>query len=308
MAHGVLPVEEVLAAAAGPTRTFEARLTGGQPYAKLAPVMRGSTEERKNWRLLKALEDAQKTAQKQRSPEHIRAVGAAQLLLRDADAAVETLRKGSESYPRDASLLSDLAAAYQSRFESSRTAKDLEAAFTAANRAVELNPRLPEARFNKALILQKLGFRQPAAKEWNEYLKLDPGSGWRDEAQRHHDALSTPPLSKAWPQEKERLDRAARAQDEAEVLRIVKRFPRASSAFVEEEILPRWASSGSDPDLIAARAIANGVLTVTGDPLLRDSVLSIDHAGSRPGKPRPTTRGSPILWSRSGEQQVPARR
>src|SRR6266567_3169579 len=51
--------------------------------------------------------------------------------------------------------------------------------------ALELNPNLLEALFNRALCRQNLMLPQQAAEDWGEYLKRDSTSSWAEEARRN---------------------------------------------------------------------------------------------------------------------------
>ncbi|HEX8288883.1 MAG TPA: CHAT domain-containing protein [Pyrinomonadaceae bacterium] len=52
-------------------------------------------------------------------------------------------------------------------------------------KAIELNPKLPEARFNRALALQALFSTEQAKQAWRDYLLLDTNSPWAEEARRN---------------------------------------------------------------------------------------------------------------------------
>jgi len=64
-------------------------------------------------------------------------------------------------------------------------------AIDAANRAIALDPKLNEARFNKALATSDPDKPAETIREWNDYLKHDPTGPWADEAKRKID-LATP--------------------------------------------------------------------------------------------------------------------
>jgi CHAT domain-containing protein len=268
---------ETVVAAAGSRRTTEARLAGPFPHAEVEPVTRGSADS-KPWRLQKALEDAQREVESHPSAEAWRAVGVAQLLLGNHDQAVDTLKKAAEKYPNDAKVHSDLAAAYFSRFEALGQATDLETGYEAAAQAVKLDPKLLEARFNKALILERLGHNSAAAEEWNQYLKLERDKGWAGEADRHTHP-SGRPISEMWPRDKERLREAAGRSDRKTVAEVVSRFPERSRQYVEDEVLPRWAvAADADPeDLAIAREIGVVFRANHGDRLIADAVAAIDN-------------------------------
>ena len=60
-------------------------------------------------------------------------------------------------------------------------------AIDAANRAIALDPKLNEARFNKALANDDPKKPAESIREWNDYLKHDPTGPWADEAKRKID-------------------------------------------------------------------------------------------------------------------------
>jgi hypothetical protein len=73
---------------------------------------------------------------------------------------------------------------------------ELPRALTAADCAIALDGALSEARFNRALILERMGLRGEAADAWRDHLARDPSSPWAEEARRHADALpAAPPTS-----------------------------------------------------------------------------------------------------------------
>jgi CHAT domain-containing protein/tetratricopeptide (TPR) repeat protein len=272
---------ETVVAAAGSRRTTEARLTGGFPHAEVEAVTRGDRGPAKPWRLQKALEDAQRQVESKPSAEAWRAVGVAELLLGDDhDQAVNTLKKAAEKYPNDAQIQSDLAAAYFARFEALGQDTDLENSYEAAAQAVKIAPKLPEARFNKALILERLGHRSDAAKEWNQYLTLERDKGWAGEAEQHARKLSGRPISEMWPRDRERLRDAASRGDRKTVAEVVGRFPERCRQYVEDEVLPQWAETAEkdSTDLTSAREVAAIFRVEHGDSFLTDSLVMIDNA------------------------------
>ena len=58
---------------------------------------------------------------------------------------------------------------------------------------VAARSRLAEARFNRALILERLGVLEKARKAWAAYLDLDNGSEWSVEAREHLRELGPKP-------------------------------------------------------------------------------------------------------------------
>ena len=89
---------------------------------------------------------------------------------------------------RDAIILNDLAALQYAASAWVEDPKLLDNALLAAEKALVLQPNMPEALFNYALILQKKQDRR-AADAWKNYLEIDPKGPWAKEAQYHLDLL-----------------------------------------------------------------------------------------------------------------------
>jgi len=108
----------------------------------------------------------------------------AQLVAGSPGAAVVELERLSSNTPNNAIVWSDLAAA---RHEAARSTNDgelLTLALDAADRAIELNPSLAEALFNRAIILEAIGLRLVAVEAWRKYLMVDATSPWSDDARQ----------------------------------------------------------------------------------------------------------------------------
>src|SRR5690349_7031174 len=86
------PRIERLVASVGERRYVEGRLTGGFEFGPLLTASRGSELSEQNLALLAAAGELQRHAQEDASAENLNAWGSAQLLLRDVDGAVVTLR------------------------------------------------------------------------------------------------------------------------------------------------------------------------------------------------------------------------
>lgn len=259
-----------------PQRTLEARLTG---FRKESPS-RARTE-----RLTRSgnAEAGEKTT----NPESLHARGLEHLLYGDVEKAVGDLERAAELSPRDAPLRSDLAAAYLVRAEEKQRPDDLIRGLSAALEANRLDPALPEAAFNRALLSEKLFIRQQAIQAWKAYLELDRGSQWAAQAERHLQALERPTLMEIWPAQRKKLTVAAIAGDGATVREIVRGAPQASREYVEEELLGAWADAqakgdlaAASRDLKAAEVIGGAVFEVTGDAMARDSVAVVREAMS----------------------------
>jgi CHAT domain-containing protein/Flp pilus assembly protein TadD len=96
-----------------------------------------------------------------------------------------------KEHPRDARLLADLGALYYERSlkEGDEGHDLLERAVEYASKAIETDPRLPEAWFNRALCYEHMNLFLQAESGWEQYLMLDGDSAWADEAREHLDKL-----------------------------------------------------------------------------------------------------------------------
>jgi CHAT domain-containing protein len=105
-----------------------------------------------------------------------------------AEAAAGTLERVLESRPDDAVRL-DLASAY---FQLAQTTNQPSGYGKAANllgEVISKEPRNPVARFNRAIVLERLYLYQQAEEDWKYYLELDTGSEWAEEARSRLAAL-----------------------------------------------------------------------------------------------------------------------
>jgi tetratricopeptide (TPR) repeat protein len=84
-----------------------------------------------------------------------------------------------------AHMLSDLSAAYLARAARDHRSQDLTRALAVVDRAVKADPALPEALFNRALVLERLSLGDEARAAWDDYLRVDDQSAWASEARTH---------------------------------------------------------------------------------------------------------------------------
>jgi len=168
-------------------RLIEPRLTGGFRYGEWG-VNRGPGDEEEPIDQMIAKDRAGQVITKTKndpSADAARDRGVAWLVLNNADKAIKELTTVTEKQPRDARAWSDLAAAYIQKQQYSK-------AITAANRALALDPKLKEARFNKALATERL-VPAESIREWTEYLKHDPYGLWALEARQMRKRAQEPP-------------------------------------------------------------------------------------------------------------------
>jgi len=146
--------------------TYRGPKDGGAPDV-MAPAVREAYE---------LLEDTKND----RSADAAHARGIACLVIRSADQAIAEFATAIQKQPDNAQAWSDLSAAYIQNHQSKE-------AIDAANRAIALDPKLNEARFNRALATYNPDKPAESIREWNDYLKHDPKGPWAEEAKRKID-------------------------------------------------------------------------------------------------------------------------
>lgn len=186
-----------LGAAYKDQRLIEARATK-LPYAPLAitrgqgkPNINEDARRRAELRTLQGLEDYPGTKSRHAAGRFYLADG-------QLDKAVSHLEAALKQEPNDAQIQSDLGAtlleqgrqALQSD-EHGRAFASLAQALEHINKALQINPDLLEALYNKALALQYMKVPEQAREAWQNYLSRDPQSGWADEAKRNLQSLSS---------------------------------------------------------------------------------------------------------------------
>lgn len=189
------PLERVVEAA-GAVRPMEGRLTAVRRWAPCAEVEDGPVSLREP-RCAGVEETAAGVAEVARllqegleelSPRERRRVRAAVGLIWNEDPgalgnAVLVLEALTAAAPEDAGAWSDLAAARLLRAQRTGSPFELLTALDAADRALAAAPELPEALFNRALVLGKLGLFAAAEEGWSRLLDRELDPRWAAEAE-----------------------------------------------------------------------------------------------------------------------------
>lgn len=163
--------------------------------------------------------------------DNLRAFGRLCLAKHEFDEAIKQFEAALKLSPNDARIMNDLGTAYlekskdRSLDEQGGQRLKLEAqAYEEFEKAVEINPKLLEARFNRGFCLEALGLQSQAHKAWEEYRALDPSSRWADEAREHIRSLDErQPQSKTGDQLLLEFMDAYRARDDEKAYQIVSR-------------------------------------------------------------------------------------
>lgn len=240
-------------------RPVEVRLTGGFRWAAYRGAVRSESETRTPARLklAGAAGEMLQRAESDRSAAAQHAAGVASVLIEDPAAGIDRLTKLTADQPNDARGWNDLAAAHFAAADRFGRASELPLALAAVDRALRIDSRMPEALFNRALIVERIGLLDEAGRAWAQYLAVDPSSDWAREARRRFDALP----------------RASR--------------PKASASTrpaMETEVLGQWgeatlrgSTAEAEQQLATARE-AGIALRRRGESLLGDAVAVIDAA------------------------------
>jgi CHAT domain-containing protein/tetratricopeptide (TPR) repeat protein len=171
------------------------------------------------------------------------ALGKFYLAKKDFEKSVEYFEKSVELNAADAQLHSDFGAALlemgKRAHAQSDGAKSLEAfdkSLLHLEKAVKLDPKLLEARFNRAMCFEAVFSMNQAKEAWREYLQLDSSSPWADEARKHLEKLESQKQEDYSATELENAFLAAfRNENEGEAWRLLS----ANRELIKEKYLPQ---------------------------------------------------------------------
>jgi CHAT domain-containing protein len=230
--------------------------------------------------LLAAAAGVLSSPERMKSPVREHVTGLAYLLIGKEHEAVRALETAANA-TTEGTVWSDLAAARYVEAVDMDDPSKLAGALVAADVAIERSPQLAEARFNRALVLERFGLRDQAREAWETYLRVDVAGPWADEAREHARSLAPVALFKnELARDYERLMRDAAAAHD-----LARRYPLEARTWGETEILGRWAvaeNGGSAGEavkhLALARQMAEQLTSAAGDRMLQSLVHSIDNA------------------------------
>ena len=279
--------DELVSLSPRSSRIVEPRLTGGFPWAAYHGPMRaagGSITDTERLKLGGAAGELMQRAEHDPSADAQHAAGVAMVLVDKPDEAIAKLESAARE-SHDAKSWSDLAAARYAAAVQFRRPSLYPEALAASDDALRIDAKLPEALFNRALILENMGLISEARKAWQRYLEIDPGSPWADEARDHLVKLPTTTGASRWERDQPLLEAAAAAGDARKTLALVDAYRERARRFAEAEYLGRWAEAEQRKNEVDAtkwlkisRSIGNALVQLSGESLLRDAVRAIDNA------------------------------
>jgi CHAT domain-containing protein len=270
-------------------RAVEPRISGGFAWAPYRGSLRqGETaSDAQRLKLAGVTGELVEAADRDGTPRHQHDAGVALLLLEQPLEAAARLRAAAQRMPQDASAWSDLSAALAAAALRLGRPSLYPEALAAADRALRLAPSLPEALFNRALVLERLGLSTQARAAWRCYLEVDVGSSWAAEAQAHLARLPATTGAALFERDRPRLEAAAKRGDAASVAALVGTYPQLSRIYGELDYLAEWGEALQRGDLAGAagrlkiaRGIGDALVGLSGESLLAAAVRSIDAAAA----------------------------
>lgn len=264
----------------GGSRSSLARFTGHPIYAPYKP----RTIERAQPDIQIAARNIYRATRARHSLEGIEAISPILVTARAYGKAIQELERGIAQHPQDAKLLNNLAAAYLARYEGDKQSFDLVLALDASDRAIQVEPWMPEPIFNRSLALHFLHLEREAAKSWLRYLEVERDPSWLPEARLHLQQVMQPKDVTLWAVERNKLYRAKVTDHSAGIEKIVQLFPQAIRLYAEDNLLPSWAIELEEGDYAGAartlsliRDIGFLLSAFNSDNMIMDSVRAIDR-------------------------------
>lgn len=183
--------DKLLAQAYGEQRSLELRFAGAE-HGPIRVERATGSDSRLNRpaALLEAEALIARGLEKEpNSPVWLQAKGRADLLEGNYDSAIQSFQKALEVEADSASLQTDMASAYFQRAERADRAGDYGKAIELLSRVLARNPNDAIARFNRAIVNEKMFLYRQALEDWERYLQVDSKGEWANEANQHINTL-----------------------------------------------------------------------------------------------------------------------
>ena len=278
------PSERLMALASHSGRPIDARLTGFDwPAARLQRATHASLLDPARLELAGAAGTVIQSELNDSSARARLESGSAYLLIdRDRD-AIDALESAVRQSPNNAAYRSDLAAARYTLAVSEKRPHELPQALADADHALRLDPKLHDALFNRALIIEALGISEAARRAWQRYAVADPSSHWSAEAMHH---LGDLPVVTTRDEFQHRLTAATRAlPDNAALIALARNYPQEARTWSEGPLLAQWAdavrkgtSQPATETLNVVRTLGAALAEFNHVQSVKDIVAAIDHA------------------------------
>jgi CHAT domain-containing protein len=275
------------------SRPLESRVTGGfsyQPYVATRGV-RGANNSPgsptanadgiDHDQLKYALVELTRAVASHPTAEGRHALGRLYLMENKFDEAENELRLALKESPRNAKLLTDLASLYYERSKYEEPLPLLSKAIGRYKEALDIEPELHEAWFNRALCYEQMALFTEAQKSWERYLQLDPKSEWATEAREHLKRLQsranqTPSQIK---ETQMAFKDAAQAGDDETLRQLLAQHFVVVKAVASDEMFSEYLatalkgdSANANQRLDALKRIGRAITQTKGDRYIEDLV------------------------------------
>jgi CHAT domain-containing protein len=261
-------------------RFCEGRLSWRFTHASFAAAIASKVVAAPSRDLVTAEAAIERWARGQNSSEALNALGILAVMRHQTEKAVNVLESAVFTR-RNARILSDLSAARLLRAQERNNPFDIVLALNSAEKAIAIDENLQEARFNRALALERLHLLFPAHLAWESYLRLDSGSGWAREAKNHYMLTATPSLARGGLLHEGPLG----SSSEEEMQKFIERSPQDARQYIEETVLGLWADamkrknwSEAEIALSLARRLGEKLVRFNGENMPSAAVSVIDRA------------------------------
>ncbi|HXH40708.1 MAG TPA: hypothetical protein VNN08_18900, partial [Thermoanaerobaculia bacterium] len=220
-------------------------------------------------------------------------VGDAYLLIeRDRD-AVDALESAVQQSPREAAYWSDLAAARYTLAVREKRPYELPQALADADHALEIQHALPDALFNRALIVESMGITEAARRAWQRYAAADPSTHWSDEAANHLGRLGVVQTRDEFQQQLDLASRALRGGDNGPITALARNRPQEARTWSEGPLLGLWADAvragkakSAAEILSVVRGLGSTLAQFNHDQSVSDAVAAVDRVVADPARVR----------------------
>src|SRR3954468_4537956 len=238
------PSERLLALAPRSGRPIEARLTGFDwPAARLQRATHASLLDPARLELAGAASTVIQSQLNDLSARARHESGAAYLLIDRHRDAIDALESAVRQSPNNAAYWSDLAAARYTLAVTEKRPHELPQALADADHALRLHPSLPDALFNRALIIESLGITEAARRAWQRYAAADPSTHWTAEAMHHLGNLPVVTTRDEFQNHLAAASRAFRTGNDALLIALARNYPQEARTWSEGPLLAKWADA-----------------------------------------------------------------
>ncbi|HEX6096577.1 MAG TPA: CHAT domain-containing protein [Thermoanaerobaculia bacterium] len=208
-------------------------------------------------------------------PPGLHRAGVGWLLMGDARAAADHLRQAA-AREQHAAWWSDLAAAEILAGDETGDPERHLAALAAADQAISLDERFPQAHFNKAIAVERLGFERLSVVHWRKALELEGGSSSGSAIAVHIAGLATKKTARErWGDAEHRI---AAGKMPANLEQLIAEHPQEARLWAEEFFLGRWGKGEDELFLAVAQIIGDRIAARSGERLLQQAVAEIESA------------------------------